>query len=53
LDYREKEDKFLREMTKSLANKTKALAIATTADGNIYCSGYANILDMPEFLTLM
>lgn len=51
-DYREKEDKFLRKLTKSLADKTKALAIATTADGNIYCAGYANILEMPEFFDI-
>lgn len=51
-DYREKENKFLREMTKSLANKTKALAIVTTADGDVFCSGYANILDMPEFFDI-
>jgi len=51
-DYREKEDKFLRKLTKSLADKTKALAIATTADGSVYCAGYANILDMPEFFDI-
>lgn len=51
-DYRSEEEKFLREMTKSLAHKTKALAIATTANGEIYCSGYANILDMPEFFDI-
>jgi len=51
-DYREKEDKFLRKLTKSLADKTKALAIATTADGDVYCAGYANILEMPEFFDI-
>jgi heat-inducible transcriptional repressor len=51
-DYREKENKFLREMTKSLAEKTKALAIATTSQGDVFCSGYANILDMPEFFDI-
>jgi len=51
-DYREKEDKFLRKLTKSLADKTKALAIATTSDGDLYCAGYANILDMPEFFDI-
>lgn len=48
-DYREKNPKFLKELTKSLAEKTKAIAVATTDTGEIYCSGYANILDMPEF----
>lgn len=51
-DYRSKEDKFLRELTKSLANKTKALAVATTSNGDVYCSGYANILEMPEFFDI-
>lgn len=48
-DYRNREQRFLKELTKTLADKTKALAVATTNDGDIYCSGYANILDMPEF----
>ena len=48
-DYREQTHRFLKEIVKSLADKTHALAIATTADGVIYCAGYANILDMPEF----
>lgn len=48
-DYREKEQQFLRNLTKSLAEKTRALAITTTNDGDIFAAGYANILDMPEF----
>lgn len=48
-DYRDRMQRFLKEATKSLANKTNTLAIATTGDGEIYCSGYANILNMPEF----
>ena len=51
-DYREKSDRFLRAMTKSLAERTKALAIATTEDGDMYLAGYANILDMPEFFDI-
>ena len=51
-DYRSKEKSCLREIAKSLANKTKALAIVSTSDGDIYCSGYANILDMPEFFDI-
>jgi heat-inducible transcriptional repressor len=51
-DYREKENEFLRKMTKSLAEKTKALAITTTAQGDVFCAGYANILDMPEFFDI-
>lgn len=48
-DYRSTMQRFLKEATKSLAAKTNALAIATTNDGEIFCSGYANILEMPEF----
>lgn len=51
-DYREKMQRFLKEATKSLASKTNALAIATTQDGDIFCSGYANILEMPEFFDI-
>ncbi len=48
-DYRERMQRFLKEATRSLADKTNTLAIATTEEGDIYTSGYANILDMPEF----
>lgn len=51
-DYREKEKRFMKELTKSLADKTRALALATTDEGDIYASGYANILDMPEFFDI-
>jgi len=48
-DLRDKENDFLRELTRSLAEKTKTLAVATTDEGDFFFSGYANILDMPEF----
>ena len=48
-DLRGQEDKFLREITRDLAQKTHSLAVSTTDDGDIYYSGYANILEMPEF----
>lgn len=48
-DYRERSQRCLRAVTRSLAEKTHALAIATTHDGDVYIAGYANILDMPEF----
>lgn len=51
-DYRERMQRFLKEATKSLANKTGAVAIATNNEGDIYCSGFANILDMPEFFDI-
>ena len=48
-DYREQSGRFLREVARSLAERTGVLAIATTDEGDLYCSGYANILDIPEF----
>ncbi len=51
-DYRGKEEKFFRELTKALADSTKTLAVATTEEGDFYCAGYANILDMPEFFDI-
>lgn len=48
-DYRSQEEKFMKQLTRALAEKTKALAVASTEDGDLYTSGYANILDMPEF----
>lgn len=51
-DHREKEPKFLKELTKNLAEKTKALAVLYTDEGEFFVSGYANILDMPEFFDI-
>lgn len=48
-DYRDRMQRFLKEVTRTLAEKTGALALVTTNEGDLYCSGYANILDMPEF----
>lgn len=51
-DYREKSNRFMHELTKSLADRTKALAVVTTEDGDIFAAGHANILDMPEFFDI-
>lgn len=48
-DCRHERDKLIRQATKSLAEQTKALALATLSEDRIYSSGMANILDMPEF----
>lgn len=48
-DYRQEVDKLLREATRTLATNTKTLALSVTKDGDMYMSGAANILDMPEF----
>jgi heat-inducible transcriptional repressor len=45
-------DKLMRQATLSLAARTKSLSIATTADGDVYYSGVANILEMPEFFDI-
>ena len=42
-------DRLLKHVTRSLASQTHALALATDEDGEIYASGMANILDIPEF----
>lgn len=51
-DVRDKEQIFLRQLTKSLADKTKSLAITTTDDGSVFCAGYANVFDVPEFFDI-
>lgn len=48
-DYRQEIDKLLREATKALAEKTHTLALTATNEGDLYYSGAANILEMPEF----
>lgn len=51
-DYRARMQQFLRQVTRSLAEKTGTLAIATSTEGDLYAAGYANILDMPEFFDI-
>lgn len=51
-DFRHQTDQLIREITKVLAEKTRALAVAVTNERNIYHSGYANILDLPEFFDI-
>lgn len=49
MDQKDNFEKTLRTATRELAYHTKELAVATDNNGNIYYSGTANILDMPEF----
>jgi heat-inducible transcriptional repressor len=51
-DHRDELDKFLREMTKELALRTKELALSMTEEGDIYTAGMANILEFPEFFDI-
>lgn len=48
-DEREKSARCLLEITRSLAQKTGAIAITVTDQGEIIAAGHANILKMPEF----
>jgi len=48
-DSRFDSDKLMHEAVRGLAQRTRSLAVAVTDEGDIYHSGYANVLDMPEF----
>ena len=48
-DQSEPFNRLLKHISQSLASQTRSLAVATDEDGDIYASGMANILDMPEF----
>lgn len=48
-DHRFEAGNLLRETTRCLSERTKALSVAATDDQRIYHAGYANILSMPEF----
>ena len=48
-DHRFEIDKFLKEITRVLAQKTKTLAVACTSQGSLYHAGHAHILENPEF----
>jgi heat-inducible transcriptional repressor len=48
-DHRERVDKLLQEAARVLSEKTGTIGFATTDDGVIYSSGYANLLNLPEF----
>jgi heat-inducible transcriptional repressor len=45
-------DKLLRQTALALAERTGDLAVVATNDGDLYYSGVANILDMPEFFDI-
>lgn len=48
----ERFDKLLKHTAKVLADQTRSIAVATDGEGEIYASGMANILDMPEFFDI-
>ena len=45
-------DKILSESAKLLSQKTQVIGIALDEDGQLYSSGYANILNLPEFFDI-
>lgn len=51
-DHRFNRDDLLREATKVLSERTKALCVATTEEGQMYHAGYANIFNDIEFQDL-
>jgi len=51
-DVRQNYDKLLRHTSLALANRTKTLSLIATDTGDIYYSGVAHILDMPEFFDI-
>lgn len=42
-------EKFVNEMTHSLADRTGNMAVTVTEDGNVWQAGHANIFSYPEF----
>ena len=51
-DSRHDFDQLLRHASLALAQRTKTLSIVATDSGEVYYSGVANILDMPEFFDI-
>lgn len=45
-------DRLMHEITRSLALQTHSLSVAATDDGRVWHSGYANILEIPEFYNI-
>jgi len=51
-DHRFEINKFLKELTRALADRTKTLAVSCTSKGDIFHAGHAHILDNPEFFDI-
>jgi len=51
-DYKDEIDKLFEQATKALAQRTDSLSVALLQEGRMYHSGYANILDKPEFFDI-
>jgi len=51
-DHRFEINRFLKELTRALADRTKTLAVSCTSKGDIFHAGHAHILDNPEFFDI-
>lgn len=51
-DHRQKLEGLLQESTRILAEKTGTIGVAVTNQGDVYSSGYANVLTLPEFFDI-
>lgn len=51
-DAREDLDELMESATRALSEKTQALAVAATDDGNLWSWGYSKIFGCPEFYNL-
>jgi len=51
-DYRNEFERLIKETTKELAIRTRAMAVATTDQGSLYSYGASNLLEEPEFYNI-
>lgn len=51
-DYRNEFEKLLKETTRELASRTRAMAISTTDQGSVFSYGASNLLEEPEFFNI-
>lgn len=51
-DYRNEFERLIKETTKELAGRTRAMAVSTTDQGSVYSYGASNLLEEPEFYNI-
>lgn len=51
-DYRNEFERLLKEATRELAVRTRAMAVSTTDHGSVYSYGASNLLEEPEFYNI-
>lgn len=52
MEFRKDFEQVMHEATKALAQHTKALTVGVTENGGVWHSGYAHILESPEFYNI-